>query len=687
MPADMSVRSRIPMTVNGRRIFAPEQGGRVLDKSWAMSAFLLDATTFSQEQRENRLYSSTKFKFTDTSLGGNLCINPLASFTPYADIHDVGRISTRTKASVTNTKPDNGMGRVYSDMFDDPKQIVFFRVGVPQYNSFTKFWTSFYDGDAATLANTGRMGGIFRTVGKVMGVMLGVAFWPVLVLSMASSFLGLVGRFFFNRPTSSYYTLKPTMLFFWATANTIVNRLTAYEGVYPAILQPASDQRVDQSFKPDPVVIENLSRMMPDIFSGVGGDGSSGAIDLLKVATRAQRLSNLAESIEHYAMQEAGDSIYKNFSGYARKRGQVVLEKPPGSAGIVKAIENWLKTEVSVVPDKDAKQQAVEKDVRAYLDDPPTPDAPSPEPTETIAYQDAEYNDGGQYIGFRVEYTGSVNSSFSNQSSPSEVQNKFNSAVSSARSFNFGMANGNLGDGVVAGLVEGVISAGADILKGALSVFNLEGLVSLAGSAFVDIPNHWTSSSATLPTTSYSFRLEAHAGDYMTRMMSLHVPMACLLAMALPRSTGKHSYSAPYILEYFDRGRSQSRLAMISSISFDVGVGNVGYTVDGHPLAIDVTMQVASLSSIMHVAVSNGLSDDGTGPFDDATTFTDYMAVLAALGIREQIYTVPRLRIALSQKIRQLESLRSPAMWAALKHNYTPLGLQDIFYRGSNAVR
>lgn len=240
---------------------------------------------------------------------------------------------------------------------------------------------------------------------------------------------------------------------------------------------------------------------------------------------------------------------------------------------------------------------------------------------------------------------------------------------------------------MIGGLINGVISGAKMVLSNLASALNLQGLISLNGSAFIDIPEQWVSAATSLPSTSYSFRLEATAGDVMTRMMALHVPMCCLLAMALPRSTGKKSYSSPFIVEYYDKGRGQSRLAMISSLRFEVGVGNIGFTQDGHPLAIDVTMDMKELSSIMHMPISNGLMSDGTGPFDDASNFTDFLAVMTGLGIREQTYAWPRLRIAVSQKIRQLESLTSPALWAMWKHQHTALGLLDVFYKGSNVVR
>ena len=54
------------------------------------------------------------------------------------------------------------------------------------------------------------------------------------------------------------------------------------------------------------------------------------------------------------------------------------------------------------------------------------------------------------------------------------------------------------------------------------------------------------------------------------------VPLSMLLAGALPKSTGKHSYDAPFLVEIYDKGKAQTRLGIIDSISITRGVGRLG---------------------------------------------------------------------------------------------------------------
>ena len=137
----------------------------------------------------------------------------------------------------------------------------------------------------------------------------------------------------------------------------------------------------------------------------------------------------------------------------------------------------------------------------------------------------------------------------------------------------------------------------------------------------------------------------------------------------------------------YDPGRQQSRLCMMESLSITRGVGNVGFNQDHQPLAIDVSFSFVDMSSIMHVDISSGFGFfDQDGAFDEQNSFSDYMAVLAALGVKEQIYAATRSKLVIARQIRKLETLKSPAMWAMMVHDKTPIKLLDMFYTGSAII-
>jgi len=290
----------------------------------------------------------------------------------------------------------------------------------------------------------------------------------------------------------------------------------------------------------------------------------------------------------------------------------------------------------------------------------------------------SELSDGSQWITLKVLPERTVSESFNNSTGESDIQSKINGMSSSAASARFSTLDGNLGEGIVASAIEGLIGGAKDVVAGVADGVGLSGIAALGGSAFVDIPEHWQSSTADLPSASYTLELRAPYGNKMSIFTNLYVPLAMLLAGALPRSAGKQSYTSPFILELFSKGRNQTRLGIIDSISITRGAGNIGWSVDTLPLGIDVTFSVKDLSSVMHMPLSTS-----TGIFDDDSAFTDYMAVLGSLGLAEQFYPIQKLKRNWVTAAQEFEKYTSPAFYAQQAAASLPGRVLSAAYRST----
>lgn len=642
---------------------------RIKDTDWVRQAFMLPKASITAQDYRRRLFSHASMKFTDTTLGGNFAINPPPQFTRHADL----KVKSRFSKSA-------GMGRYYSEAIDDNSVLVHMRFGVPAFNSLTTFFTGFYNTEASLLARTGRAPGLFYTVGKAAGFVVTLPLLPIIAT-------GNMVRFLANKPASKFYYLKPAMVQYWSAVNTIANDIAVNMGIVPKVFSDAEKELYEQGNDYGPDDIARYHDMMPTIYKKGGG------IDVYALSSKAQRLANRNRELLSQIMESDLDraALQKRLQKFSNEG---VSDSPtifPGSdnntePGFEAYLAAWTKTSAS----QPATGEGADYEKHGSW-------------WEGFAdFALAEFRDGGQFVTFRVDNPGTINESFSNSTGESEIASSIKSMSSSAKNTRFNFAGGNIGDDFVSSTLESALGAVKDLATGIADGVGMSGLAALAGSAFVDIPQQWQDSVASLPSMNFTVELRAPYGNKMSRFMDLMIPLSMLLAGSLPLSTGKQSYTSPFLVELYCKGRCQTRLGIIDSISITRGTGNLGWTKDGEPLGIDVTFSVKDLSSIMHVPISAnygvgdafvgvlgtaagagltaaGAAIGGTagaaagavagtavagaalGVFDDDNTFTDYMAVLGSLSLADQVYTTKKLRLNLTRQLTKMESLTSPA--------------------------
>jgi hypothetical protein len=691
-------------------------GPSIKDSQWIRQAFLVRAESLAAVDIQNRTQTSASLKFTDTTPGGNYVINPPPQFTRYADIRAKGRYVKNQ-----DSNPGRGMGRYYSEAIDDNGQTIHMRFGVPQFNSLTTFFTGFYNTGAGQLARTGRASSAFFQLGKAAGFVVSIMSWKLLAVHL----IGVGLKFLIGKPSSKFYYLKPTMALYWNAVQTMVNQLVVNRGIIPRVGGEDS-QRINGGHD-NTANIAQLHSLLPDIFTERGG------IDVYALSTRGQRLAQKAMKLKERALDTAGnmtndslshrlqqiesqtlsDDSRPSFEGYLQKWFNSANSKPKSPSG-----------DADISNEKDDRTEASNA---GFLD-----------------FLSAELNDGGAFASFRVTSTGQVSENFSNQTTESELSNKINSMSSQSRSTNFSFGNGNIVGGALGKVVGGVMSAAKDFAAGIGESLEISGLAALGGAAFVDIPKHWQSSQAQLPRSSYTIHLTSPYGNPISQMLNMYIPLCMLLAGALPLSTGKQSYTSPFILELYDQGRCQTRLGMIDSLQVTRGTGNLGFNNEGHAMGIDVTFSVVDLSSIMHMPISEGFDLSAAsagasiggaiggaggafvgaaggipgaavgavagasagsaagfaaggaidaassalkavnGVFDEDTVFSDYMATLAGMSLLDQVYQMRKLKLNVTRQLANWDSFTSPAHMASFAGDSMPGRLVNALFRGTD---
>jgi hypothetical protein len=399
------------------------------------------------------------------------------------------------------------------------------------------------------------------------------------------------------------------MPLYWNAVNSIVNLIAVNKGIIPRFLDDDTRNKVgDNRFAFTGADLRRFSQLLPDIMRPDGG------IDVYALSTRAQRLARRVYKQMDIVYNElnASGGGPDQLAEYLDRVDRLGMSISPDERQrtFSRYLADWLTASASKVKSPtappSANSQATPATGSSGVETIPTTQS---DIDSWDKFLEAELDDGSHFISFRVDSDGGVGESFSHTVGQSEISSKFNNRAASSRTTMFNFAGGNVaGDTVIGGAIQSVLGATADAVRGIRDGLQLSGLAALGGAAFVDIPEHWQSSTANLPTMSYSFTLSSPYGNKMSQLTNIYIPLAMILACALPLSTGKQSYTSPFLVELYDKGRAQTRLGIIDSLSITRGTSNLTFNSAGEPMAIDVSFTVKDLSSIMHMPIVQGFS-------------------------------------------------------------------------------
>lgn len=645
----------------------------ITDAQWARQAFIIGNPRNEDDNSgkgfldeigiQNRYFNSAYLKWTDSSLGGNICINPFPQFTRYADIREPGLRANAQQVTLEMAQGDIGMGNYYSEALDDNMQVVHMRFGVPSYNSLFQFFTGFYNSSASVLARTGRFDDtIIDTVLKAGASVVGLAILPLAIVPIAIGFIGHAARFFMRWPASKFYYSKPAMPVYWTAVTNMMNQISVNKGVTFSSPSKQQETVIGKSKAFNSAEQTVLHKLFPDAIT------KNGDIDVKAIASRSKRLQMRQDYALNKILTEGGtQSWYGKVKTLVKdQNGGVTNTDGPKDTGEF-ALENYIQRFLDVpvmsrITSMFNGQSENDLKARDNEEDPSIKDTPFSENGNTDGVADhflANLADGSDWVSFRVNSTGPATDSFSSSTGKSSLAEKINTVSSSARDMRINFAQGNIDPAGITSMISSGISS---VISGAASLLQISGLAAVAGNAFVDIPDHWTESTASLNKSSYSFTLICPYGNIISQVMYLHMPLCCLLAGALPLATGKQSHTSPFLVELFDRGRRTTRLGLITEVTITRGTSNLGFNNDDHPLALDVSFTVTDLSSVVAMPILPGFSlNIAEGLFDPDSMYTDYLLTLSSVGLRDLNDRWPVFQYQWARAKANFNSLISPS--------------------------
>ncbi len=229
------------------------------------------------------------------------------------------------------------------------------------------------------------------------------------------------------------------------------------------------------------------------------------------------------------------------------------------------------------------------------------------------------------YIGIRIESGTSSSESLSNSTAESAIASKLKAATASSRSRSFSFAGGSTG----VPFVDALAAGGAAAISKAGDILGISGITDalVRGSGFLDIPEVWSDSSF---SKSYSFDIELRSkyGDTVSIYQSIYIPLAMILSGSFPLGIGKNAYTSPFIAQAYCKGLFSVPLGIIDSVSIKRGAPEHGWSVDGLPTVVSISVSIKDMSPMVFLTMTDaGLME----PFRNNTNMQNYLATLAGV--------------------------------------------------------
>jgi hypothetical protein len=549
----------------------------------------------------------TKPFLKDTRMGYSTAINCLWQFNRDDDIvHAINRSEPQEGNSNAIEDPHGwyGLGRVYSNYLEANQTICYISFGTAKFQNIVNFYTQAADNSIAKLNRLGTLGasGIFSSLFKIVNGVIEIVLWvPATLISVVSTLLKKITTF----PVNRFYDMRPTMHLYYMYVDEIITNWLVAAGIYNGGHVDTGDQLLDEQNR------KGVNKLN-DLYS--------------QAAATPENLP--------ISMRMTGPSIWSILTK------KVVSYNQSYDGANIQKINHF----------EEMAKQVIQTDIKKY----DYSDKSYLAPWNGAVLFNSESTDvltktalgATQFVAFRLEKSTDASESWSNSTQPSALAQKVNSMLNTG--YHTGMDLGFQGTDSAApgeGFSGWLWKFISDTMSGAKNILNLVNLGEVISTGvFIDVPEQWSGSSFN-KSQSFNFQLRAPYGDITSIYQSIIVPLAMILAGAIPRATGPNSYTQPFLCRAYCRGIFAIPLGIIDSISVKRGSSEFGWTHSGLPTCVDVSISIKDLSSAMYMALHQswlGSKGVGSNAYTD-NSFSEYLMTLAGTGTYERLSTGQRL--------------------------------------------
>lgn len=698
------------------------------DKQLIAKSFKLMCTGIENVTIRDHLNRDLYYNFFSSAVGDNRYINPIPQFGPATD----PRYSQFLSSSL------GGMGSQYKKVYDDHASLLTVTVGVAEFTGILTFLSNMFDPVAAIQANKGRSPSLAFYFGQGLGT---IAFWPIQLISIGITFLD----FLMDVPRNQYWYVKPSMGMYLTAANNFLNDLATAQGFIKPILgmkKPAGAPI--NGVNPEDQAeyyneIARLNALFPDC---INDDGTIDVIRLVSMGTRKYRkflseieklneknitsaqdkydqMADVAKNIQFntetlsgkdygvnellkkelsttgkYRSKDEGNfpekaSAFTNQDAYTSMLPEVTMNGDSTATATASTAMNTDGTGSTTNPESSGQGEFASGS-SSYADVLARVTASTDNVTDSSwAGQIADlvktaWYGGMDAITWRVEHLGEVTDSFSNSATSSPLADKFNTLAKSANDLRFDMAGGMTGFSAIDAVTTGL----KEVAMGGINSIGIANIpMALMNNAYINVPDHWAESSASLHKETYRFKFEATYAHPYSQLMCIWVPLSLLMPIILPMSAGPAANTSPFMCKIFSKSRAVMRTCMVDSATISFGQGVGGWTRDRKPLNCTVDISFVDMEKHVSLPISRAISLlDMTNPAEamqrmlvDTGKYNDYLFRLAGSDYLDTVLRWNKLSTKLTRAVKSVEQSVSAGNIAGIVNDSIVGDLGKIF--------
>ena len=588
--------------------------------------------------------------FSDTRVGCNDAINPYWQFNRDDDICPPPLIpqavktdknfSTRSSRYVREINHAAGMGRVYADVYDSQQQIVWFEAGIPKFTNIISYYRDAMDANVAAVMNNGDL----SLLGKLLSGLFKVTAFVVTAGLCSTLYISRWMDRTVDERITKYYSFSSTMSIYYAMVNSMLQYTAVSMGLHPLTLNSHTGIQMGKN------MIEKLD-----------ANPNEKKYDVYDTITeeRDGREETHIEKSEISVKQHASSSELRKANGIPEllKDGVDIFKIMNRKSRLID--QNKASFTVEELLDIQASKNAQYADL--FLQEEPEVEYSEDQGwhfSDTVSdwwsTLKGSVMGSGNYVGFKVERGVTPSESFTNEAGPTGLADKINAEAkqkkdeldefgqSKTGAFAAKLVNA-LKDSsdwkqTVTEVAKGAALAGAASALSRAVGFDI-GTVLTTGNGFLEIPKVWKSSSMGARSYNLTFKLRSRYGDPVSIFQSIYIPLFLLIALSIPRATGSHSYTSPFIIRAYCKGMFHIPIGLVTSLSITRGRDEYGWSSQFLPLEVSVNMTIEDLSPQLFISMNYGALDT----FTKNSTMQSYLEVLSALGLRDMIYWYPKV--------------------------------------------